>query len=128
MAFRARKIFGTFEKRATGSRFSKVPKLYGPFSGVTIPFVSQERRRFKSSNYTVLFFFFKHVKRSAFQNKRLAVSQMASGSEKFSGLSRNGPRAPGVQTMDSAIRRINYYSVDRIVIYPVDSVIHLLNN
>ena len=27
-----------------GARFSKNPKLYGPFSGVTIPFVSQERR------------------------------------------------------------------------------------
>ena len=27
-----------------GARFSKVPKLYGPFTGVTIPFASQERR------------------------------------------------------------------------------------
>ena len=57
MAFRARKVFGTFEKRAPGGRFSKVPKLYGPFSGVTIPFVSQERRRFNSSNFTVIFLF-----------------------------------------------------------------------
>ena len=40
-----------------GARFSKVPKLYGPFSGVTIPFVSQERREFKSSNFTVIFLF-----------------------------------------------------------------------
>ena len=31
-----------------GTRFSKVPKLYGPFSGVTIPFVSQERKGFKT--------------------------------------------------------------------------------
>ena len=29
MAFRASKVFGTFEKRAPGVRFSKVPKLYG---------------------------------------------------------------------------------------------------
>ena len=34
----------------SGARFSKVPKLFGAFSGVTIPFVSQERRGFKSSN------------------------------------------------------------------------------
>ena len=40
-----------------GARFSKVPKLYGPFSSVTIPFVSQERRWFKSSNFTVFFLF-----------------------------------------------------------------------
>ena len=40
-----------------GARFSKVPKLYGSFSGVTIPFVSQERREFKSSNFTVIFLF-----------------------------------------------------------------------
>ena len=34
----------------SGARFSKVPELYGPFSGVAIPFVSQERRGVKSSN------------------------------------------------------------------------------
>ena len=47
--------------------------------------------------------------------------------------------APVVQTMDSAIRRINHYPLDNsigfaslyplgILIYPVDSAIHLLNN
>ena len=40
-----------------GARFSKVPKLYGPFSGVTISFVSQERREFNTSNFTVIFLF-----------------------------------------------------------------------
>ena len=40
-----------------GGRFSNVPKLYGPFSGVTIPFVTQERRAFNSSNFTVIFLF-----------------------------------------------------------------------
>ena len=43
--------------RSSGARFSKVPKLYGPFSGVAIPFVSQERRGFKASNFTVIFLF-----------------------------------------------------------------------
>ena len=40
-----------------GGRFLKVPKLYGPFSGVTIPFVTVERRAFNSSNFTVIFLF-----------------------------------------------------------------------
>ena len=44
-----------FEMHGPGARFSKVPKLYGPFSGVTIPFVSQERRGFKLSNFTDMF-------------------------------------------------------------------------
>ena len=40
-----------------GARFSKVAALYRPFSGVTISFVSQERRGFKSSNFTVILLF-----------------------------------------------------------------------
>ena len=45
-----------FEQLEPGGRLSKVPKLYGPFSGVTIPFVTQERRAFNSVNFTVNFF------------------------------------------------------------------------
>ena len=40
-----------------GARFWKVPKPYGPLSAVTILFVSQERRGFKSSNFIVIFLF-----------------------------------------------------------------------
>ena len=40
-----------------GGRFSKVPKLYGPFSGVAHPFVTQERKAFNSSNFKVIFLF-----------------------------------------------------------------------
>ena len=40
--------------KGPGARFSKVSKLYGPFSGVTIPSVSQEWRGLKSSNFTVI--------------------------------------------------------------------------
>ena len=40
-----------------GGRFSKVPKLYRPFSGVIIPFVTQEWRAFNSSTFTVIFLF-----------------------------------------------------------------------
>ena len=43
------------EYHKRGRRFSKVPKLYGPFSGVTIPFLTQECRTFNSSNFTVIF-------------------------------------------------------------------------
>ena len=41
-----------------GAGFSKVPKFYRSFSGVILPFVSQERRGFKSSNFKVIFLFF----------------------------------------------------------------------
>ena len=62
------------------SQRSRKP-VYGAFSGVTIPFVPQERRGFKSSNFTVIFLFvtlkmFKVNDRLS-KNKRLAVSQMA---------------------------------------------------
>ena len=40
-----------------GGRIWKVPKLYGPFLGVTIPFVIRERRAFDSSNFKVIFLF-----------------------------------------------------------------------
>ena len=34
------KSFGTFEKQAPGAFFSKIPKLFGPISGSTIPLIS----------------------------------------------------------------------------------------
>ena len=58
--------------KVTRARFSKVPKLYGPLSGVTIPFVSQE-----TSQSFFFLLLWKPVERSAFKNKRLAVPQMA---------------------------------------------------
>ena len=51
------RIVETGKNNGPGGRFSKVPKLYGPFAGVTIPFVTQERRAFNSSNFTVNFLF-----------------------------------------------------------------------
>ena len=66
---------------AAGARFSKVPQLYGPFSGVTSPAVCQERRGYELSRQTShsfrLLFPQKRLKRSAFLDKRLAGSQMA---------------------------------------------------
>ena len=57
MAFRARKVFGTFEKRAPGARFSKVPKLFGRISGDIILFVSSKRRRLEARNFAVILVF-----------------------------------------------------------------------
>ena len=36
------------------------------------------------------------------------------------------PQAPVVQTLDSAIHRINHYPVDKIEMYPMDSAIHAI--
>ena len=61
------------KKVGPGARFSKVPKLYGPFSGVTIPFVSQERRAFNSSNFTGARF--SEVPKSHLGNRHPLVSE-----------------------------------------------------
>ena len=62
MAYRARKVLGTFEKRAPGVRFSKVPRLFGHISGEIILlslciFKTKESRRTKLSSY---FNFYSH--------------------------------------------------------------------
>ena len=75
-----------------GVRFSKVPKLYGPFSGVAVPFVSQERRGFKSSNFTVLFLF-GPLKGGLSKTSGWQFHKWLFGPKKFSGHSRNGPQA-----------------------------------
>ena len=57
LAFRARKVVGTFEKRAPGACFSKVPKLFGRISGDIILFVSSKQRRLEARNFAVIFVF-----------------------------------------------------------------------
>ena len=42
-----------------GAYFSKVPKLFGSISGVTIPFISSQRRGSKPSNFVILLVFLK---------------------------------------------------------------------
>ena len=39
---------------ALGACFSKVPKLFGPISGATIPFISLQSRGCKPSNFAIL--------------------------------------------------------------------------
>ena len=55
MAFRARKVLGTFEKQASGACFSKVPKFFGRILGDIILFVSSKRRRLEARNFAVIF-------------------------------------------------------------------------
>ena len=87
------KSFGTFEKRAPGACFSKVPKLFGRISGEIILFVSSKRWRLEARNFAVFLFLFplQHVNRSALQNKQVVILRMAFRARKVSGLSRNGP-------------------------------------
>ena len=77
----------------SGARFSKVPKLSGPFSGVTIPFVSQERNGFKSSNFSYFSFCYLEntLKDRLSKTSGWQFRKWLFGPEKFSGLSRNGP-------------------------------------
>ena len=41
----------------SGACFSKVSKLFGPFTGTTIPFISSQRRGSKPSLFAILFVF-----------------------------------------------------------------------
>ena len=75
-----------------GARFSKVPKLYGAFSGVTIPFVSQERRGLHS--YFSFCCLENMLKDWLSKTSGWQFHKWLFGPEKFSGLSRNRPLAP----------------------------------
>ena len=86
----------------SGARFSKVPKLYGAFSGVTIPFVSQERRGFNSSNFSCFSFC---CLENMFKDRLSKTSgwqfhKWLFGPEKFSGLSRNEPQRRAEQSLE----------------------------
>ena len=79
-----------------GARFSKVPKLYGPFLGVAIPFVSQERRGFLKGvklHCHLDFCYLENMSKGRFsKTSGCQVHKWLFGPEKFSGLSRNGPQ------------------------------------
>ena len=72
----ARKVPGLLRNGPWG------PFLESPFSGVTIPFVSQERRGFKLSNFTVTFLFVTLKTRSKIGFPKKAVGTFTNG---FSG-------------------------------------------
>ena len=65
--------FGSCRVESVAS-FSKVPKLLGPISGTAILLISLQRQGSKPSNFAIqVVLTSKIVKRSAFQNKRIAV-------------------------------------------------------
>ena len=93
MAFRVRKVFGSFQKRTPGTRFSKVPKLFGRILGDIILFVSSKRRRLEARNFAVIFIL-QHMKRPALHNKQIVVLRMAFRARKVLGTFREtGSRA-----------------------------------
>ena len=79
------------------ARFSKVPKLYGPFSDVTIPFGNQERRAFNSSNFTVNFLFvtLKTCQKIGFPKQAVGnFTDGFSGPKRFRDFRETGPWGP----------------------------------
>ena len=90
-----RKVFGTFEKRAPGACFSKVPKLFGSLSGATIPVISLQRQGSKPSNFAVLLVFLTLKACLKISYSKQADCGLTTG---FSGLSRNRPQ--GLKTTE----------------------------
>ena len=78
-----------------GACFSNVRNFTYHFRVSQFPLYLKNREDLSRQTSQSLFFLlpWKHVKRSAFQIKRLALSQMASRAPKIFGLSRNGPQA-----------------------------------
>ena len=92
-----------------GGRFSKVPKLYGPLLGVTIPFVIRERRAFDSSNFRVIFLFVALKTCEKIGPPKQAVGNFTfgfSGPKSFRDFRETGPR-PGYLTYRTYLRLDN---------------------
>ena len=65
-----------------GTRFSKVPKLFGRVSGEIILFVSSKRRRLEAQNFAVFFSCFQFTTHEKTSPAELAVPSLTNG---FSG-------------------------------------------
>ena len=75
--------------------FFKFPKLLGPISGATIPFVSLEHVGSKPSNFAIVLVFHALIiclKDQLFKTSGLQFYNWHFGPEKFSGLSINRPQ------------------------------------
>ena len=84
----------------SGARFSKVPKLYGPFLGVLIRFVSQERSGLKSSNFTVIFIFVTLKTRLKIGFPKQAVGSFTNGFSGPKSFRVFEKRAPGLRNTE----------------------------
>ena len=81
---------------------TKVPKLFGPISGATIPFISSQRRGSKPSNFAILFVFLKLKICSNISFLKQADCSLKTGflgPKKCSGLSRNRPLVSTANSM-----------------------------
>ena len=77
-----------------GACFSKVPKLFGPISGTTIPFISSQRRGSKPSNFAVLLIFLilKACKKISFSKRAdCSLTTSFSGPKSFRDVRETGP-------------------------------------
>ena len=89
------KSFGIFEKRAPGTHFSKVPKLFGGISVDIVLIVSSKRRLLEARNcsYFNLCSLYNIWKDQLYIISGSELYEWLFGPEKFSGLSRNRPLA-----------------------------------
>ena len=111
MAFRARKVLGTFEKRAPGACFSKVPKLFGPISGTTIPFISSQRRGSNPSNFAILLIFLilKACKKISFSKRAdCSLTTSFSGPKSSRDVRETGPRPELIEAW-LVLTNVNYH-------------------
>ena len=107
-----------------GARFSKVPKLYGPFSGVTISSVSQER----SIRFIKVVKLHRHISFSWLENMlKDQLSKISGyhfhkglfGPEKFSGLSRNVPQGTLKYDFQTNVENDRSYKSSSFMLFPI---------
>ena len=80
-----------------GACFSKVPKLFGPILGTTIPFISSQRRSSKPSNFAILLIFLilKACKKISFSKRAdCSLTTSFSGPKSSRDVRETGPRGP----------------------------------
>ena len=89
-----------------GACFSKVPKLFGPISGTTIPLISSQRRGSKPSNFAILLVFLTFKPCSKISFSKLADCSSTIG---FS-----GPKSPR-DFRETGPRPVCFSSLSQIV-------------
>ena len=104
MAFRARKVFGTFEKQAPSACFSKLPRLVGQISGAKFPLCLRSANVFShQTSQSPCFSYIKSLfKDQLFKKGGMQSHSWLSGPEKFSGRSRNMPLDFGFNVISRA--------------------------
>ena len=116
MVLRARKVFGTFEKRAPGACFSKVPKLFGRHNSLCI-FKTKASRGTKLCSCIYFHSLYNIWKDQLYTRSLSEFYEWLFGPEKFSGLSRNGRQVTKIFTSTlRSWRNDNAYGNDNTLI------------